>query len=215
MRLRRLRPEGASRAPFFVGALFGVPIFFMSLLISSLALDTPNVVDGKAGPTATGPEAKVWLVALIGPAIFVGLGLVALWLGRFGAFLPIVAAIVACLLAPGRADAYIAGHEARFPDGMDFIKDNTTGNASSRGDWEHAAKDAVVSMSHWTLVLALLALGVALLVVFRRPEPLMVENAGIDPIVGAPETLPMLETVEADSELARGGMFGRWRNRNS
>ena len=37
----RLRPEGASRAPFFVGALFGVPIFFMSLLISSLALDDP------------------------------------------------------------------------------------------------------------------------------------------------------------------------------
>src|SRR6188472_805194 len=115
-RLRlRLRPEGASRAPFFVGALFGVPIFFMSLLISSLALDTPNVVDGKAGPTAAGPEAKIWLVALIGPAIFVALGLVALWLGRFGAFLPIAAAIVACLLAPGRADAYIGHHEARFP----------------------------------------------------------------------------------------------------
>jgi len=187
----RLRPEGASRAPFFVGALFGIPIFFMSLLISSLALDTPNVVDGKAGPTAAGTEAKVWLAALIGPAIFVGLGVLALWLGRFGTFVPIVAAIVACLLAPGRADAYIARHETRFPDGMDFIKDNTTGNASSKGDWEHAAKDAVVSMSHWTLVLALLALAAALLVLWRRPSPLVVETLGIDPIVGAPETIPV------------------------
>jgi hypothetical protein len=43
----------------------------------------------------------------------------------------------------------------------------------------------------------------------------MLENAGIDPIVGAPETLPMPETVEADSELARGAFFGRWRNRGS
>jgi hypothetical protein len=105
-----------------------------------------------------------------------------------------VAAIVACLLAPGRADGYIARHEARFPDGMDFVKDNTTGNASSRGDWEHAAKDAVVSMSHWTLVLALLALVVALLVLWRRPQPPVLESTGIDPIVGAPETVP----IEAD-----------------
>lgn len=209
LRRLRLRPEGASRAPFFVGALFGVPIFFMSLLISSLALDIPH---GKA-PTAAGTEAKIWLVALIGPAIFVGLGMLALWLGRFGAFVPIVAAIVACLLAPGRADAYIARHEARFPDGMDFIKDNTTGNASSKGDWEHAAKDAVVGMSHWTLVLAFLALGVALLALWRRPSAPALETTGIAPIVGAPETIPTLETAEADSELVRGGMFGRWRNR--
>jgi len=183
----RLRPEGTSRAPFFVGALFGVPVFFMSLLISSLALDIPH---GKA-PTAAGTEAKIWLAALIGPAIFVCLGVLALWLGRFGVFLPIGAAIVACLLAPGRADAYIARHEARFPDGMDFVKDNTTGNASSRGDWEHAAKDAVVSMSHWTLVLAILAVVVALFVLWRRPQPLELEPTGIAPIVGAPETVPI------------------------
>ena len=181
----RLRPEGASRAPFFVGALFGVPVFFMSLLISSLALDIPH---GKA-PTAAGTEAKIWLAALIGPAIVVCLGVLALRLGRFGAFLPIGAAIVACLVAPGRADAYVGRHEARFPDGMDFVKDNTTGNASSRGDWEHAAKDAVVSISHWTLVLALLALAVALLVLWRRPQQMVLEATGIDPIVGAPETL--------------------------
>jgi hypothetical protein len=185
----RLRPEGASRAPFFVGALFGVPVFFMSLLISSLALDEPHVVEGKAGPTAAGTEAKIWLAALIGPAIFVGIGLLALWLGRFGVFLPIGAAIVACLLAPGRADAYIGRHEAAFPDGMDFVKDNTTGNASSKGDWEHAAKDAVLSMSHWTIVLALLALGLALFVVLRRPQQPVIAATGIDPIVGAPETL--------------------------
>src|SRR3954452_22974900 len=183
----RLRPEGASRAPFFVGALFGVPVFFMSLLISSLALDIPH---GKA-PTAAGTEAKIWLAALIGPAIFVGLGVLALWLGRFGAFVPIVAAIVACLLAPGRADAYLARHEAAFPEGMDFVKDTTAGNASSRGDWENAAKDAVLSISHWTLVLAVLALGVAVLVVWRRPQPLAVETTAIDPIVGAPETVPV------------------------
>ena len=71
---------------------------------------------------------------------------------------------------------------------MDFVKDNTTGNASSRGDWEHAAKDAVVSMSHWTLVLALLALIAALLVLWRRPQQMVLEATGIDPIVGAPET---------------------------
>src|SRR4051794_30426688 len=157
----------------------------MSLLIASLALDVPP---GNA-PTASGTEAKIWLVALIGPAIFVGLGALALWLGRFGAFVPIVAAIVACLLAPGRADDYVARHEARFPQGMDFVKDNTAGNASSKGDWEHAATDAVLSMSHWRLVLAMLALVVALLVLWRRPPEL--ESTAIDPIVGAPETVPI------------------------
>ena len=48
-----------------------------------------------------------------------------------------------------------------------------------------------MSMSHWTLVLALLALGVALLVLWRRPQSLVLEPTGIDPIVGAPETVPI------------------------
>ena len=48
-----------------------------------------------------------------------------------------------------------------------------------------------MSMSHWTLVLAILALIAALLVLWRRPQQMVLEATGIDPIVGAPETLPV------------------------
>jgi hypothetical protein len=191
VRLSRLRPRVATRAPFVVAALFAVPVFFISLMVVSLALDRPHVVDGKAQSTASGTEAKVWLVSLLGPAIFLAIGALALWLGRLGVFVPIVAAIVACLLAPGRADGYMGRHEARFPQGMDFVPDSTTGNASSRGDWEHAAKDAVVSISHWTLVLAALALLAALLVLWRRPHGDQLEGASVDPVTGAPEIAPL------------------------
>jgi ribose/xylose/arabinose/galactoside ABC-type transport system permease subunit len=213
--MRRLRPRFASRAPLAVGALFAMPVFFMTLLIASLALDKPNVVGTKEQPTASGTEAKVWLVALLAPAIFVLLGAAALWLGRLGVLVPIVAAIVASLLAPGRAGAYVGRHERRFPQGMDFVPDNTTGNASSRGDWEHAAKETVVSMSHWTLVLAVLALVLTLVLLWRRPQALAADAPTVDPVTGAPETAPApaLDAAGADGALARGGLSGRRRNR--
>jgi hypothetical protein len=192
--LGRFRPHVASRAPLVVGALFAVPVFFMSLLIVSLALDKPHVIDGKGHPTASGTEWEVWLVSLIVPAVFVGIGALALWLGRVGVLVPIVVTIVACLLAPGRADGYVARHERRFPLGMDFVPDQTAGNASSRGDWEAAAKDTVLSMSHWTLVLAGLALAVALLVLWRRPQSTSGEPT-VDPVTGVPETAPLGPTA--------------------
>ena len=190
----KLRNRMPSRAPFVVASLFAVPVFFMCLLVSSLALDTPSVRAGRLGPTASGPEAKVWLAALIGPAIMLAVGAAALLLGRFGVLVSIGAGIVACLVLPGRADAYIGRHETRFPQGMDFIPDNTTGNASSRGDWEHAAKETVLSMSHWTLAMAALALLGALIVLLRRPEEITGE--AVDPIVGAPEVAPGPSDVE-------------------
>ena len=184
-----LRGRVTTRAPLVVGALFAVPVFFMALLVSSLALDTPTVEGRKLGPTASGTEAKVWAVALIAPAVMVGIGALGLLLGRYGVFIPIAGAVVACFLLPYLAGDYIGRHERRFPYGMDFIRDNAAGNASSRGDWEHAAKATVVSMSHWTLVLAALALVGTLIVLLRRPEP-VTPGLAPDPVVGAPEVSP-------------------------
>lgn len=210
----RLLGRVETRAPFVVGALFAVPVFFMSLLISSLAVDRPSLRAAKLEPTGSGTEAKVWLAALIGPAIMLAVGALALLAGRYGVFLSIAVAIAACLWLPGLAGGYIGRHERRFPSGMDFVPDNTAGNASSRGDWEHSSKETVLSISHWTLVLAILALVVALVVLLRRPHQL--EAGGdllVDPVTGAAKTVPALELADADSDPNRGGLSRRLRNR--
>jgi hypothetical protein len=168
--IKRIVAQIESRAPLAVAAFFAVPIFFASLMCSSLALDRPRVVGTKEFPSAAGTEAKVWAAALIGPAIVLAIGLVALALRRYGVFVSLAGALALCLLLPIRLDTWVARHTRRFPLGLDYVKDSDPSNTSSSGEWEHAAKDTVLGITHWTLVLVGLAFAVSALLLLRRRE---------------------------------------------
>jgi hypothetical protein len=137
-------------------------------MASSLALDMPRVVGNKQFPSTSGTEAKIWLAALIAPGILLAAGLAGLLLRRFGIYLAAAAGIVVCLVLPGISQGWVARHIARFPYGIDFVKDSDPSNLSSRGDWEHAAQATIVSITHWTLGLCVGAVVIGVLLELRR-----------------------------------------------
>lgn len=177
-----------TKAPLVVAGLVGVPLYFAALMASSLALDQPRIVGKHEFPGTAGTEAKIWLAALIAPGVLVLAGLVGLVLRRFGVYLVAATGIVSCLVLPGMSQGWIARHIARFPLGVDFVKDNDPSNLASRGEWEHAAQATIVSITHWTLGLAIGVVLVSLLLEVRRRrgrEVVAVEPPPVDS--GAPQ----------------------------
>lgn len=162
------RPRIATKAPLAVAALLAVPLYFAALLASSLLLDHPRLHGRVELQTSTGTEAKIWAAALVAPAILILAGLVALPLRRLGITLVALTGIAACLVLPHLSHGWIPRHVRRFPLGMDFLKDSDPSNLSSKGEWERAAQETIGSLTHWTLVLAVGAIIVAVLLEARR-----------------------------------------------
>ena len=162
----RLRIE--SKASLAIAGLLAVPLYFAALMASSLAIDRPRIVGTRELPPSSGTEAKVWLAALIAPGIMVAIGAAALPLRRYGLFASALAGIALCLALPPISHGWIARHTARFPLGMDFVRDSNPSNLSSRGEWEGAAQSTVSSVTHWTLALAIGAIVVGVLLEVRR-----------------------------------------------
>ena len=73
-----------SKAALAVASLISVPLYFAALMASSLALDRPHIVGNKQLPGTNATEAKIWLAALIAPAIMLAAGTVGLALRRYG-----------------------------------------------------------------------------------------------------------------------------------
>src|SRR5205823_13681539 len=117
------------------------------------------------------------------------LGLLALPVRRLGVFVPLAGACALCLLLPIRLDTWVARHTRRFPLGLDYVKDNDPSNTSSRGEWEHAAKETVLGITHWTLVLVGLAAVISILVLLRRRERAPFPGGPV-PSVHAPDATP-------------------------
>jgi hypothetical protein len=190
----RLRRLFESKAPLALAGLLAVPLYLAALLASSLALDKPRLAGTHEHPPSSGAEAAVWAAALIVPGILLAVGAAGLPLRRFGTYLPAVAGIVVCLVLPSLSRGWIARHGRRFHFGMDFIPDSSTSNLSSRGEWEHAAQSTIASITHWTLVLAIGAIVVGVLLELRRrrgrdailvePPPLEATTGGAPGITG-------------------------------
>jgi len=161
-------PSVETKAPLAVAGLFAVPIFFAALLAASLAIDRPHIVRGVEHTTTSGTEAKIWLAALIAPAIVLAVGIVGLALKRYGVYLVSAVSIAVCIALPHISHGWIARHTHRFPLGVDLIKDSDPSNLSTRGEWEHAAQETIGSIAHWTLGLAVAAIVVGVLVEVRR-----------------------------------------------
>jgi hypothetical protein len=210
----------ASKAPLGLAGLLSITIFFAALMASSLAIDKPRVFErhrhGKVvlhyEQSSNATEARIWLVALIPVAILLAVALLAMLWRRGGLYVVSAAAIAISLVLPHRLDTWTARHTRRFPIGVDLIKDADPSNLASRGEWEQNARDTVISLTHWTIGIAIGALAiVAGLTLLRRLRPRQAFIAAPPAVVtGEPEVSPVLDTVEAESRLARGGLAGRF-----
>jgi hypothetical protein len=169
-RLRSIR-----KGPLAVAGLLGAPLFFCSLMATSLAIARPRIVtwthNGKLVSRFHAPaasvEARIWLWALVPLALILAVGLIAsLW--RFGGFVSCAAGIVLALAVTHRVNEWAAHHTQRWPRGIDNIPDKWSSDQVPRGAWEKNAADTAFSLSHWTIGLALAVVLVYLLLIWRR-----------------------------------------------
>jgi hypothetical protein len=171
------RLRSISKGPLAVAGLLSAPLFFCSLMASSLAIARPRIVSwnhhGKLisryhAPAAT-VEARIWLWALVPLAILLAVGLLAsLW--RFGGFVSCVTAIVLAFGVTHNVNKWALHHTLRWPRGIDNIPDAWSSDQVPRGAWEKEAAQTAFSLSHWTMGLAIAIILVYLLLIWRRQK---------------------------------------------
>jgi Flp pilus assembly protein TadB len=175
-----------------LAAFLAVPLFLSSLMASSLAIEKPHVVNGHQHPPTTATEVRIWLLALIPPAILLVVGVLAIALGRHGLYVSAVAAIVLVLVVTHNLDTWTRRHTLRFPLGVDLIGANSpSGNKLDPGQWEQSARETSLSLGHWTIALAGAAILIAAVLEFRRvrrlasayapPPPEVADTVGVIP----------------------------------
>jgi hypothetical protein len=206
-----------ARAPLAIAALLSLPLYFAALLAASLAIERPHRFQWRSAkgrlieidhPPTSSVEAKIWGLALVVPAGLLAVGLAASLWRRGGIYVACAAGLVAALLLPIRLDRWTAHHSKRFPFGMDLYPDSSVSSTLARGEWEGNARETVLSLTHWTIGLALTVAAVAAFVELRRrlaPRPAPV---GPPPFVatGEAEVSPTVAGAEAESRLVRRGL---------
>lgn len=168
-RLRR-RPK----SPLAVAAILATPLVFVALLAFSLALEKPSVEVAKNGSEVLGDptganEAAIWLSSLGVAGAVVIVGLFAILLpARIGVILPAVVAIAVSLVLQAPLAGWEDDHAARFPQGVDRIPPADPGDLALRGEWEENARHTAEQIGRWTIVLALVAIAMAVLLEVRH-----------------------------------------------
>lgn len=163
-------PNARSRAPFGMAAFIALPLFFCSLMASTLAQEKAHKIQWKGchsgictvwhDPTTT-TEAKVWLWAFVPSLILIIVGFIASRL-PLGFYVSCVAGIVIAMGVAHNTASWARHHTQRFPLGADLIPDHAQGYAFSnhfnRGEWEKEALSTALSLQHWTIGVALAAM---------------------------------------------------------
>jgi hypothetical protein len=157
------------KAPLVVAALLSAPLFFCALMAVPLAIEKPVVVEwtrhghllAAYHQASSAMEARIWLLALADALLLVLAGVVATFFRR-GVYISAVAAIVLALGTTHRLDHWTAHHTLRYPLGMDLIRETSTSNTLSKGQWEATARITSLSFAHWTIVLATAAIVISL-----------------------------------------------------
>ena len=160
MRLRLPPSRGAG--PWAIGSFIAIPLFFSSLMASTLAQEKPNVIQWRGckgicttwhQPTSA-TEARIWLWALLPPLVLSLVG----WLCTrlpLGWYVVCVAAVVEAIAVVHKLDTWTAHHTARFPVGVDLIpSSNSASNQYDPGEWENLARTTALSLEHWTMGVA-------------------------------------------------------------
>jgi hypothetical protein len=204
------------RTPLTVSCILAAPLYFLSLMLASMAIDRPTVIswthNGKLvthyHPTSTGLEAKIWLFALFPSALLIAVGVAAVFI-RYGTYIVCAAMLLISAVLPHRLDTWQKHHIQRYPPGQDLIHDNLSNNLLSKGEWETSAHDTIVSLQKWMIGLAILfAVGFALADELRRRR-----GNRAAPALGLPAVAGMTDdllAVEGQSQLLRErGATGR------
>ena len=199
------RLAARKRTPLIVACILATPLYFLSLMLASLALDRPRIVSwthhGRLvehfHPTSGGLEAKIWLAALVPSGLLIAFGIAAVFI-RFGTYLVCAAMLLISAVLPHKLGTWQRHHTIRYPRGEDLIPDRWSNNLLNRGEWEHSAHETIVSLREWMIGLAILfALGFALADELRRRRGNRGAPALIPPSAG-------LLGVEIPSDLMRG-----------
>jgi hypothetical protein len=201
--LHILRLGGRSRSPLAIASFIAIPLFFSSLMASALALEKPRLAQWTSGgklqttyhdPT-TATEARVWLWALLPPALLIVVGYLATRL-PYGFYISCLAAIVDAMAVVHKTAVWEGHHAHRFPNGVDLIAaNNPSSNQFDPGQWEQMARETALSLEHWTIGLSLISIVVVAGLTLkrryfgRRPAPVY---AGLEGVHAPSVTLPDL-----------------------
>jgi hypothetical protein len=205
--LKRLAAR--KRTPLVVSCILAAPLYFLSLMLASMAMDRPDIIswthDGTLvehfHSTTASLEAKIWLAALVPSALLIAIGIAAVFI-RFGTYLVCAAMLVISGVLPHKLDTWQKHHIARYPRGEDLIRDKWSNNLLNRGEWEDSAHQTIASLQKWMIGLAILfALGFALADELRRRRGNR-EPPALSP--DAPPGTAALIGVEAQSQVLRG-----------
>jgi hypothetical protein len=193
-------PSSRSRAPFGIAAFLAIPLFFSSLMASTLAQEKPQKTQWQGchhictvwHDPATANVARVWLWALVPSLVLVVVGFLASRI-PLGFYVSCLAAIVSAMAVVHKTATWERHHAARFPNGVDLIpKSQAFSNLWDPGEWEKDALDTAVSLQHWTIGIALGAMLVMGLLWLRsrykvrRPGVVGVPQEGVH----APDVTP-------------------------
>jgi hypothetical protein len=189
-----------SRSPLAIASFIAIPLFFSSLMASTLALEKPRVIQWTSAghlrtvyfdPT-TATEVRIWLWALVPPALLIVTGWIATRL-LYGFYVSCVAAIVIAMAVVHKLNIWTVHHTLRFPPGVDLIPaSDPASNQFDPGQWELMARETALSLEHWTIGLALISmlvvggLTVKRRYFGRRPTPEFTPLEGVH----APSTTP-------------------------
>lgn len=161
-----LRRRGRSRAPLAIASFIAIPLFFSSLMASTLALEKPRVIQWTTAghlrtvyfDPSTATELRIWLWALVPPAVLIVTGWIATRL-PYGFYVSCVAAIVIAMAVVHDLNKWTVHHTLRFPPGVDLIPaSDPASNQFDPGQWELMARETALSLSHWTIGLALISM---------------------------------------------------------
>jgi hypothetical protein len=170
-------PASRGRGPWAIASFIAIPLFFSSLMASTLAQEKPRVVQWQGGrhgilttwhePTSA-TEARIWLWALVPPLVLSLVGFLCMRI-PYGWYVACSAGIVEALAVVHRLDIWTAHHTARFPWGVDLIPaTNFQSDQYDPGEWERLARQTALSLSHWTIGLALASILVMVALWVRR-----------------------------------------------
>jgi hypothetical protein len=170
--------HGRHKAPLVVAALIATPLYFLSLMAVSLAIEKPTIKaqwhTGKThhlvtiyAPPTGWEEAKIWVWALVPTAILLAVGLLALTV-PYGVVVSSLTGIGIILAINSQVDRWADHHSHRFPFGEDLVPDSSPGSTLLQGEWEDVTVAAIRSMSKWLIGLAIGSILVLLFVEYRR-----------------------------------------------
>jgi hypothetical protein len=173
----KLPKKTQGNGPWAIASFIAIPLFFSSLMASTLALEKPYVIQWtgcKNGICTTwhqptsGTEARIWLTALVPPLILIVIGWICTRL-PFGWYIACAAGIVMGMAVVHKTETWAAHHTSRFPNGVDLIPaSNSASNQYDPGEWEKIARETALSLSHWTIGVALAAIVTMALVTAKR-----------------------------------------------